>query len=149
MSVRYEYLPPDAEARCCPLCDDGDGNCAFPYYGAAPHQCFHTIGLQVGQSSELPEAKWPANFKLDPDEGPFTGYPRAGTYTHCLNCGAPNCPHEQPDSVAAGLRGFGVVITLGGARNWYAGADGVRRWSNNDQPCDHPPPRGCHEPPNV
>ena len=36
----------------------------------------------------------------------------------------------------AGLRGFGVTITPGGARNWYAGADGVKRWLSNDRPCD-------------
>ena len=29
---------------------------------------------------------------------------------------------------------FGVTITPGGARNWYVGADGVKRWSNNDSP---------------
>ena len=49
----------------------------------------------------------------------------------------------RPAPERAGLRGFGVTITHGGARNWYAGADGVRRWAGNDQPCDTP--RGCHE----
>jgi hypothetical protein len=34
------------------------------------------------------------------------------------------------------MRGFGVTITPGGARNWYVGADGVKRWANNDQPTD-------------
>lgn len=34
------------------------------------------------------------------------------------------------------LRGFGVTITPGGARNWYCDADGVKRWVNNDRPCD-------------
>ena len=42
-----------------------------------------------------------------------------------------------------GLRGLGVTITHGGARNWYQGADGVRRWLNNDQPCNAT--RGCAE----
>ena len=51
----------------------------------------------------------------------------------------------EPERATAGLRGFGVTITPGGARNWYAGADGVRRWANNDQPCDPPPPKGCLE----
>jgi len=51
----------------------------------------------------------------------------------------------RPVPERTGLRGFGVTITPGGARNWYAGADGVRRWASNDQPCDPPPPRGCHE----
>lgn len=54
-------------------------------------------------------------------------------------------PASATDTPKPGLRGFGVTITPGGARNWYAGADGVRRWANNDQPCDPPPPRGCHE----
>ncbi len=41
-----------------------------------------------------------------------------------------------PERATGGLRGFGVTLTPGGARNWYAGADGVRRWANNDQPCE-------------
>ena len=44
----------------------------------------------------------------------------------------------RPVAERAGLRGFGVTITPGGARNWYAGGDGVRRWANNDQPCEEP-----------
>lgn len=24
------------EARCCEMCNDGDDNCVFPYYGVAP-----------------------------------------------------------------------------------------------------------------
>lgn len=57
-----------AEARVpvapCAHCDDGDGHCAFPYYGAAP--------------AVLPAP----NFRPDPDaEG-------LGTFTHCPACGA-------------------------------------------------------------
>ena len=33
------------------------------------------------------------------------------------------------------LRGFGFEITAGGtARYWYAGKDGIQRWSDNDKP---------------
>lgn len=73
----------------CPACDDGEGNCAFPHYGTAPHRCGYLDGKPfVGSSVELPESEWPANFQLDPDSGPPTGYPRAGIWTHCLQCGA-------------------------------------------------------------
>lgn len=35
------------------------------------------------------------------------------------------------------LPGFGFVITAGGtARYWYAGKDGIQRWSDNDKPVD-------------
>lgn len=38
----------------------------------------------------------------------------------------------------SGLRGFGMTFTFGNAggppRHWYAGKDGVRRWSHNDEP---------------
>ena len=34
------------------------------------------------------------------------------------------------------LRGFGFVFGGGRTRNWYVGADGVRRWADNDQPMD-------------
>ena len=71
----------------CDHCNDGDGNCAYPYYGTAPHECFYKIGASVGGSRELPESEWPANFVLDPDSGPATGYPRNGIWTHCLHCG--------------------------------------------------------------
>ena len=47
-----------------------------------------------------------------------------------------DAPVGRPVPERAGLRGFGVTITPGGAKNWYAGADGVRRWTSNDQPCD-------------
>ena len=36
---------------------------------------------------------------------------------------------------ANALRGFGVTVMVqGGARRWYIGADGVKRWADNDQP---------------
>jgi len=40
------------------------------------------------------------------------------------------------------LRGFGFVFKVGAGttRSWYAGQDGVRRWTDNDQPMDTPAP---------
>lgn len=42
------------------------------------------------------------------------------------------------------LRGFGVTVDLatGRMRNWYAGADGIRRWADTDQPVDPTPAEG-------
>lgn len=31
------------------------------------------------------------------------------------------------------LRGFGMTFANGAARNWYVGADGVKRWADNDE----------------
>lgn len=45
----------------CPHCDDGDGDCVYPYYGQA-----------------LPGP----NFQPDPEA------PGHGTFTHCPQCGA-------------------------------------------------------------
>jgi len=38
----------------------------------------------------------------------------------------------------SGLRGFGVTIDLatGRMRSWYAGADGVQRWADTDEPVE-------------
>lgn len=38
----------------------------------------------------------------------------------------------------ADLRGFGVTFDLetGSVRQWYVGADGVKRWADNDAPVD-------------
>lgn len=38
----------------------------------------------------------------------------------------------------SGLRGFGFTFENGRARNWYVGADGVKRWADNDQPVETP-----------
>lgn len=40
-----------------------------------------------------------------------------------------------------GLRGFGVTVDLatGRMRNWYSGADGIKRWADADQPVDPTP----------
>lgn len=38
----------------------------------------------------------------------------------------------------ATLRGFGTTFDLatGTARNWYVGADGIRRWADSDKPTE-------------
>lgn len=74
--------------NCCEQCDDGDGNCVYPYYGAAPHKCFWKIGdgKTLITSQELPQSEWPENFKPETEPNPG-GYPGTGIYTHCLNCG--------------------------------------------------------------
>lgn len=40
----------------------------------------------------------------------------------------------------ATLRGFGITFDTasGACRNWYAGADGIQRWVDNDQPVSPP-----------
>lgn len=43
-----------------------------------------------------------------------------------------------PDSEI--LRGLDLVFGAGGVRDWYVDADGIRRWSDNDQPMDTPVP---------
>lgn len=78
---------PKPNTDCCDHCNDGDGYCAYPMYGVAPHDCFYKLGGKPGESKELPESEWPENFMLDPEAGPYTGYPRTGTYTHCMHCG--------------------------------------------------------------
>ena len=45
--------------------------------------------------------------------------------------------------------GFGVSVLLGDdghprARHWYVRADGVKRWADNDQPCEQPGGNQCH-----
>lgn len=46
----------------------------------------------------------------------------------------------QPAGCRSGpLRGFGVTIMAeGSARRWYVGADGIKRWADNDKPADAP-----------
>lgn len=36
------------------------------------------------------------------------------------------------------MRGFGFQYdtTTGRSRSWYCGADGIKRWADNDQPCE-------------
>ena len=73
----------------CEACDDGGGNCAFPYYGVAPHRCGFRMGKPaLGFSEELPQSEWPKNYQHEGEPNPG-GYPGGGIYTHCLACGAP------------------------------------------------------------
>lgn len=67
--------------NCCEQCDDGDGNCIYPFYGVAPHICHWKIGTPIGQSVLLPKEQWPENFRPDQEVDGL------GVYTHCLNCG--------------------------------------------------------------
>ncbi len=62
----------------CKYCDDGDGFCAFPYYGVAPHEWSEP---GVSRKRILPKEQWPENFEQDKDT------PGCGTYTHCPECG--------------------------------------------------------------
>ena len=94
-----------AEARCCQHCDDGDGNCVFPYYGVAPHIHADTgreshldpLAL-IGSTRTLPRDQWGPNFREDPDS------PGEGVYMRCPACGRgePEAPNDrsQPDTTA-------------------------------------------------
>lgn len=59
-------------SKCCIHCDDGDGECVYPYFGLAPHS----------HSPDQPKPECPSNYR-DTDGG-------QGVYTHCLVCGADN-----------------------------------------------------------
>lgn len=59
----------------------------------------------------------------------------------CFKTGA-RCAYSdgcRPEGCRSGrpLRGFGVTImTAGHARNWYVGADCLKRWADNDRPTE-------------
>lgn len=77
-------LQANESSRYCEYCDDGDGRCAFPYYGVAPH--YHGIGRTfLGSTRFLPESEWPENFSPDEDSR-VDGVINAGTYEYCLIC---------------------------------------------------------------
>jgi hypothetical protein len=82
-----DALAKAAAANCCPECDDGDGDCAFPYYGVAPHT--HAPGPVIGSTRMLGVEHWPENFKPDAEADNT-----CGTYTHCLACGRPGTPKQ-------------------------------------------------------
>lgn len=73
---------------CCSSCDDGEGECAYPYYGVAPHECYYKkrggFDNPLGTSTLEPKSKWPDNFVEDSQA------PGCGVYTHCQECGRPN-----------------------------------------------------------
>lgn len=83
------HITPRTAPACCPECDIGDGLCAYPYYGMAPHGYVTAPDTNGRVSVELPEAEWPENFLLDSECEPADGTPRGGVYTHCLTCGRP------------------------------------------------------------
>jgi MoxR-like ATPase len=45
-------------------------------------------------------------------------------------------PHPATPAPKQGgtLRGFGFTLSAASTRRWYVGADGVKRWADNDQP---------------
>ena len=67
----------------CNHCDDGDGECVYPYYGVAPHH-HNDNGCMIGSTILKHESKWPKNFTEDPEVRGL------GTYTFCLSCGMRN-----------------------------------------------------------
>ena len=69
----------------CEHCDDGIGECIYPYYGMAPHK--HNGGSMIGSTIIIPPDQWPVNFKPDLDEGEDISKATTGVYTHCLECG--------------------------------------------------------------
>lgn len=80
---KHSPLP---QAVNCQDCDDGEGGCIYPHTGLAPHT--HVGQHMIGSTQFLDKSHYPANFSIDPDaNGDANG---VGTYTHCLNCGAPN-----------------------------------------------------------
>lgn len=76
-----EVTPPADAARYCPECDDGDGNCAFPYYGVAPHNHERSAAGWITTKIK-PRDEWTLDFREDPDE------PGCGTYLRCPYCGS-------------------------------------------------------------
>ena len=73
----------------CDHCDDGQGQCLYPYYGMAPHR--HDLsktGSFIGSTVVDPKDSWPDNFVEDE---PGAG---CGVYTKCPVCGSSSedCP---------------------------------------------------------
>lgn len=70
---------------CCEHCNDGDGNCAYPWYGLAPHgHDLSKTGSIIGSTVIDDTDTWPANFEEDSEA------PGCGTYAYCPECGRPN-----------------------------------------------------------
>ncbi len=67
----------------CEHCKGEDG-CVYPYYGLAPHKHKLNPSSNTGLDTKIDNpTTWPENFFEDPEA------PGCGTYTHCLECGAP------------------------------------------------------------
>lgn len=62
----------------CETCGDGS---LLPQYGTAPHDCYHKLGLSIGQSVVHEPTTWPYNFELDPESEGELGV------WHCPKCG--------------------------------------------------------------
>jgi hypothetical protein len=70
---------------CCEHCNDGEGDCIYPWYGCAPHS--HDLdktGSFIGSTVLDDKSAWPENFIEDMEAGGL------GTYAYCLECGRPN-----------------------------------------------------------
>ncbi|MFW2034177.1 hypothetical protein [Acinetobacter junii] len=83
------------QIKICGYCDDGNGECVYPYYGLAPHT--HQQGV-LGSTEFIGEI--PDNFSPDGDG--------LGVYTHCLNCGGDGTFDGvvlEPKTDAEGLNG--------------------------------------------
>ena len=88
----------------CVLCDDGDGQCVFPYYGVAPH-VHDTTGREtandpwaiLGSTRMLPKEQWGDNFREDQES------PGQGVYMRCPTCGCGELPNtaDEPRRSAA------------------------------------------------
>lgn len=68
------------QTKCCPMCDDGDGCCIYPYYGVAPHTHDTRHGW-IGSTVLKPREDWGSNFREDPE------CPGQGVYMRCPVCG--------------------------------------------------------------
>jgi hypothetical protein len=66
--------PDDPPLHSCLNCDDGEGDCAFPWYGTAPGNC--ATALSFGYV----EKDW-GIFVPDPEAPGF------GTWARCTKCG--------------------------------------------------------------
>ena len=83
------------QIKICDYCDDGNGECVYPYYGLAPYT--HQQGV-LGSTEFIGEI--PDNFSPDGDG--------LGVYTHCLNCGGDGTFDGvvlEPKTVAEGSNG--------------------------------------------
>lgn len=86
----------------CEHCDIGDGTCAYPHYGVAPHECYFRLGKQIGRSKFLSKSDWPENFTPDAETNN-----ECGIYRFCPYCNAGKEEAERLDSEIEKARGRG------------------------------------------